>query len=416
MTSAAVVQVTARTCEGEPHQLFDRESTKIRTDTMTIGDSATLSRTDGETKISSSPLLDQLLHVKKYGSEYWLESQKKLWLVVNEDCKLEEGDAIKLGRFQFIVRQLAVAPSVGDILPKLVLDAVSNNAHAGPTTCRPCCPVADADQTCRYCLMPQEHVDDPLIAPCKCSGGTKHVHLECLRHWIRQKIAPVEQSTAFNYQPPSCELCRADYSRFVGYQNLGSAVDESQRVPLFELPDIEPPFIVLEPRSIHKDKRPGFHIMSLADGKVMKLGRGRDNDVRITDMSLSRCHAKIRFEEGHFYLQDDNSKFGTLLQLTRRHRLESSCPITVQVGRTVLSFAMEHTGLVHADPSCTTGTTGIDFSIDPTACKLGSPRDCCDGQAILDVMCSPTSASTCTPSDMLDDGHESGKSAANTPR
>lgn len=45
----------------------------------------------------------------------------------------------------------------------------------------------------------------------------------------------------------------------------------------------------------------------------VKLGRGHDTDVRITDISVSRLHAYIRKSfKGFYYLEDNNSKFGTL--------------------------------------------------------------------------------------------------------
>merc|ERR1712216_822882 len=36
---------------------------------------------------------------------------------------------------------------------------------------------------CRYCFGGPE--DGELIAPCRCDGGQKYVHVECLRKWER---------------------------------------------------------------------------------------------------------------------------------------------------------------------------------------------------------------------------------------
>ena len=58
----------------------------------------------------------------------------------------------------------------------------------------------------------------------------------------------------------------------------------------------------------------GFHIMKFSGARAqIKLGRGFDCDIRINDISVSRSHAIIKLEKGNFYLQDSNSKFGTLL-------------------------------------------------------------------------------------------------------
>lgn len=46
----------------------------------------------------------------------------------------------------------------------------------------------------------------------------------------------------------------------------------------------------------------------------LKLGRGNDADVRITDISVSRLHAFIKKSpKGFLYIEDNNSKFGTLV-------------------------------------------------------------------------------------------------------
>lgn len=36
--------------------------------------------------------------------------------------------------------------------------------------------------------------------------------------------------------------------------------------------------------------------------KSFKLGRGHDSDLRINDISVSRCHAEISFKDDGFFL------------------------------------------------------------------------------------------------------------------
>ena len=56
--------------------------------------------------------------------------------------------------------------------------------------------------------------------------------------------------------------------------------------------------------------------------KSFKLGRGHDSDLRINDISVSRCHAVIKFKNNGFYLADNMSKFGTLILI--RNKLDLS--------------------------------------------------------------------------------------------
>ena len=66
--------------------------------------------------------------------------------------------------------------------------------------------------------------------------------------------------------------------------------------------------------------------MVLSEGsnasEVLKLGRGHESDVRIADVSISRCHATIRFQNGQFLLEDNKSKFGTLVAMKKPRQLE----------------------------------------------------------------------------------------------
>ena len=46
----------------------------------------------------------------------------------------------------------------------------------------------------------------------------------------------------------------------------------------------------------------------------IKLGRGYECEIRITDISVSRNHAQIKNVGNSFYVFDNKSKFGTLIK------------------------------------------------------------------------------------------------------
>lgn len=48
------------------------------------------------------------------------------------------------------------------------------------------------------------------------------------------------------------------------------------------------------------------------------MGRGHESDLRINDISVSRCHALIKFKDNRFLLEDNLSKFGTLVLIKKR--------------------------------------------------------------------------------------------------
>jgi len=59
-----------------------------------------------------------------------------------------------------------------------------------------------------------------------------------------------------------------------------------------------------------------MHVINFNTIETIKFGRGHDTDVRIHDISVSRLHAYIKKDElGRFYIEDNASKFGTLVEL-----------------------------------------------------------------------------------------------------
>lgn len=100
--------------------------------------------------------------------------------------------------------------------------------------------------------------------------------------------------------------------------------------------------MVLESLSQEKNNSRIIHIIRPSPQKeVFKLGRGHESDLRINDISVSRCHAKIKLENGRFLLEDNNSKFGTLVLVKQRTPLLPTYNKAVQVGRTVINFSVK---------------------------------------------------------------------------
>jgi hypothetical protein len=74
-------------------------------------------------------------------------------------------------------------------------------------------------------------------------------------------------------------------------------------------------FIWLESLTFEKNSSRMVHLVMPGEGKnLFKLGRGHESDVRVSDISVSRTHAILKYEsDNQFYLEDNLSKFGTLV-------------------------------------------------------------------------------------------------------
>lgn len=285
---------------------------------------------------------DVLLRLVQQDTEYWVDkatsppsqSGKKLWLVVRDlpicGHRLIENDIIKLGRFKFRVRQIVSSSSVPS-QPELRLD--DNSAHC---VVQPNHVGELQSRQCRICLLEGSSEDDPLITPCECKGSIEYIHLGCLRHWVKGRLNFSDNACgSYFYRLLACELCKTVYPSYLFM--------DGERQPLVEVPRTTPPFIVLENmvRDSQQHNTRGLHVLSLADNKLLKLGRCHESDVRIADVSISRCHATIRFHRGQFVLEDHNSKFGTLVAMRKARHLEHGSNISIQAGRTVLSLSLQ---------------------------------------------------------------------------
>lgn len=334
--------VVSSTWARDSHDLFDFEARHLHKATFTVVRSTKCVRSGTDVQMLGEhmdpvPGSDPLLRVVERSGTFWVDkaspssNSKKLWLVVRDlparIYRLSESDVIKLGRFKFRVRQL-VTSTCGDAQPELRLDDQGAVCRTDGAELQ--------STTCRICLLEGPGEDDPLIAPCQCKGSIEYVHLRCLRYWIRGRLnlSSDNPSGSYFYQPLACELCKAVYPTYIS--------EDSKRTPLVEVPRTQPPFIVLENmvRDSQQHASRGLHVISLAE-KVLKLGRGHESDVRIADVSISRCHATIRFHQGQFLLEDNTSKFGTLVAMKKPRQLELTKPISIQIGRTVLSLSLQ---------------------------------------------------------------------------
>ena len=102
-----------------------------------------------------------------------------------------------------------------------------------------------------------------------------------------------------------CELCKQVYPFQITHNNR--IVD----IVGIDKPDSD--YIIFE--SINTGPQKVFYIINTEGKPQIKIGRGQESDVRITDdISVSRCHAVIKkTPKGDYHLEDFNSKFGTLV-------------------------------------------------------------------------------------------------------
>ena len=179
--------------------------------------------------------------------------------------------------------------------------------------------------------MEEDDESNPLVQPCICSGSMKYIHLNCLKHWINtrsfDKIESNELCSIYIIKPVECELCKTKFPDFIRHNGK-----------LFSLLDFQyeyKNYLTLESLTLDKNKNKFLYVICLENNKKIKLGRGHDSDILLSDISVSRIHCVISTENKNVYIEDNNSKFGTLILIQSPSiQMVENLPFYFQVGRT----------------------------------------------------------------------------------
>ena len=188
---------------------------------------------------------------------------------------------------------------------------------------------------CRICYTEEEDKkDNPLVQPCNCSGSMKYIHLKCLKQCIntrnRIKIESNEIFTAYIIKQVECELCKMKLPDFVTHNGN-----------IYEISEVEndyESYMILESLTLDKHKNKCLYIISLDKNRKIKLGRGRDSNIILNDISISRLHSILTIDNKNVFIEDNNSKFGTTILIQSSIiKLTDFLPLIIQIGRTYFS-------------------------------------------------------------------------------
>jgi pSer/pThr/pTyr-binding forkhead associated (FHA) protein len=117
----------------------------------------------------------------------------------------------------------------------------------------------------------------------------------------------------------------------VTYAEDAKTIDASFTGDLLSLYLSKPPFITLEFKN-----REIFRL--ILDKPSIKIGRTKDNDVAIDNLAVSRLHALIEEDKGHYYIKDCDSLNGTVLNGKRVGRAKLVEGDEVVIGKHKLIF------------------------------------------------------------------------------
>ena len=197
--------------------------------------------------------------------------------------------------------------------------------------------------TCRICYGEDSNEDNPLICPCICKGSMKYIHYDCLKNWLNSKIEEemlMDQDNkdvdviSYNRKDISCELCKERLPDYVKHNDLFYNI--SFYKPKFE------EFIVLESMAVDKEKVKYIHLISFDNKYSVNIGRANECDLSISELSVSRYHCMLHKEDGDLFLEDNSSKFGTLVLIQNNNMIMNDfVPLRVQINRTYIKLKVQ---------------------------------------------------------------------------
>ena len=192
------------------------------------------------------------------------------------------------------------------------------------------------NKICRICYLEEESpLENPLIQPCICTGSLKYIHLNCLKHWIMTKSCEKVEDSDFCYvflfKEVQCEICKTKFPDLIKHNN--------KYYYLLEFSNIFKNYLILETLTIDEENNKFIYVIDLSTNQEIKIGRSILSDILLSDISVSRIHCKLSIEKNNIFIQDNDSKFGTLVLIqTPSIKMTQNLDLNIQVGRTYLNF------------------------------------------------------------------------------
>ena len=219
-------------------------------------------------------------------------------------------------------------------------------------------------QICRICYLGEyDKINNPLIKPCKCSGSMKYIHYECLLHWIKTKIKannPIQDDnnilSTYSLCDVECELCKNKLPNYIRHKNkiysllnLDKKVDgnmaEKNKIKekiKKKIKEYNYNYIIFDLISPNKSDNKYRFLAKFDKNNILKIGRGIEVQLVLNDISVSRNHCQLKLEnDGSVVIEDNNSKFGTLILIQGELEILKGQKLNIQAGSNYLIIELK---------------------------------------------------------------------------
>ena len=180
-------------------------------------------------------------------------------------------------------------------------------------------------------------------------GGLKYIHLSCLRNWIEARAILKENESnegclKYVIKQVICEICKEPYPDFI-YSN-----DKGNFFEIFDFIQMKyNSYVIFETIPINENNeneevnnQRELFILSFDEKNSIYIGRSHSTDMKLNDITVSRCHCKIIINRNNkkYYIRDLGSKFGTgILIQNNKMKLNSNFPFYIQLSKNTISIS-----------------------------------------------------------------------------
>ena len=84
-----------------------------------------------------------------------------------------------------------------------------------------------------------------------------------------------------------------------------------------------------------------IHVIVFSVKNEFHIGRRINNDITISDISVSRKQATIRHKDGKVYVEDCDSKFGTFVKINSTYGIPPGQKVPIQIEKKCFFFKNE---------------------------------------------------------------------------
>ena len=215
---------------------------------------------------------------------------------------------------------------------------------------------------CRICYLEEfDKINNPLIKPCKCSGSMKYIHYECILHWLKTKIMDKSSRffsndylSVFGLELIECELCKTRLPDYIRHNNeIYSLLNLEKNYDIEKILNKKEKkckkqkeyihnYIIFDSVTPQKTDDSKFRFLTKFDkNNILRIGRGLENQLILNDISVSRNHCKLIIDDnGDVILEDNSSRFGSLVLIQDEIEILKGHKLHVQVGTNYLIFTL----------------------------------------------------------------------------